>query len=89
VHPLLHRDATTDDGVVHVRRFPSETYRTDNQRIEQYLPARCVVPADVVDGDGRISLAGTGDGERLDALLASVAVMALPPPAPPAPPPGR
>jgi SAM-dependent methyltransferase len=94
VHPLLRPEATTADGVVHVRRFPSETYRTDNQRIEQYLPARCVLPTDVLQPGGRVTpvapveaeassgAGAAGDGARLDALVASVAVMALPPPMP-------
>jgi SAM-dependent methyltransferase/uncharacterized protein YbaR (Trm112 family) len=80
VHPLLTRTGATAEGVEYRREFPSEAYHLDNRRLERYLPTRCVIPSAAVDADDRVDAAASDlPPSSLEGLIASVAIMALPP----------
>jgi SAM-dependent methyltransferase/uncharacterized protein YbaR (Trm112 family) len=76
-HPLLRPVREESDGIVHERWFPSATYEVDNARLSEYLPARCVIPHDVIGRDGEHDAAPNA---REQDLIAAVALLALPEP---------
>lgn len=74
VNPLYQVDTRDDDAVTYRRRFPSVSYERDNAWMRDYLPEQFSVARSSV----RRAQRGEID-DAMEASLASVAVLGLPP----------